>query len=146
MSIIQKCEGALVTVTMRMSCQLSLCSALVPSCLHKSKTNPPSASSSLLICLPALRPWRCSPVTSKPSRWQPLVASNTPTDSLLLMLWSSLYYVRRGYFFSSSSCLRKYLDKAFSAQSWTCRLLLGHLGKAKAYFNQDMRMTHFILC
>lgn len=34
----------------------SLCSALAPSCLHKSKTNPPSASSSLLICLPALRP------------------------------------------------------------------------------------------
>ena len=31
-------------------------SAPAPSRLHKSKTNPPSASSSLLICLPALRP------------------------------------------------------------------------------------------
>lgn len=75
-----------------------LCSAVALSCLHKSKTNPPSAGSSLLICLPALRPWRCSPVTSKPSRWQSQVASNTPTDSPLWLLWCSFYYVQWGYF------------------------------------------------
>lgn len=67
----------------------------------------------------------------------------------LYSCFDALFIVFDGGYFSPPPLVyekKKGLDKAFSAQSWTCSPLLGHLGKAEAYFNQDTRMTHFILC
>lgn len=123
-----------------------LFSLLAPSHRHESKTNPPSGSSSLLICLPVLHPWRCS--------LQRHLSHHVDNPKWRLILRLISFYSRFHapfilldggifIFFSSPHPLvyKRGSDKALSAPSLTRRLLLGHLGKAEARFNQGERMA-----
>lgn len=92
-----------------------LCSLLAPSHRHESKTNPPSGSSSLLICLPALHPWRCSLQRNLSHhvdnpKWRlilRLISFHSRFHAPFILLDGDFYLFI--FFSSSSSCLQKRL-------------------------------------